>query len=345
MKRAIAVAAILLTMAIFSRPAFPADGPIAAVRTEPLGKRELASTITGYGTVGTDPRNTTTINFPYAVQITRLPVILGEVVRKGAPLVEVSVSPSDAMGFALARSNLEFARAELARVQSMADQQLATRSRLDQAKKNVIDAERALAVQRKLGTDKGSTLISAPFAGVISMVNAAPGDRVPAGTTVVQLARQDRLRVVVGIEPEEMGRIRPGMPVRVSSVFDERVIIAGRVEKVFGMINPQTRLVDVSVALSPGQSSALVAGTRVKGVITLNRRKEYAVPRSALLKDAGGAYLFVVRNGRAHRVAVTPGVESGGMVAVNGRIAPGERVVVLGNYELRNGMEVREEGK
>lgn len=345
MTRTIPLGIILISLAAFSNPAFSGGGPVAAVRTTTLKTGELASTITGYGIVSTDPRNTTAINFPYAAQITRLLITPGEVVRKGALLAEVAISPTDAQGFAEARSNLDFARSELARTETMAAQQLATRSQLDQARKNVADAERSLAVQQRLGTNRGRTSITAPFTGIVSIVSVAQGDRVSAGTTIIQLARRDRLRVVIGIEPEDMVRVRPGMPVLISSVFDRKAALSGRVAKVYGMVNPQTRLVDVAVALGTARGSSLVAGTRVQGVITLNRHKGFVVPRSAVLKDAGGAYIFVVRNGRAHRVAVTTGIESNGMVAIDGRITPGDRVVTRGNYELREGMDVREDGR
>lgn len=345
MKRAVVLGILLLTFPLYPGRSFSADTPTAAVRTAPLQQHELTDAITGYGVVGADPRSTININFPSAGQITHLWGRRGEVVTRGTPLVEMSLSPADALGYAQTRSNLEFSRAELARVQSMTDQQLATRSQLDQARKNVADAQGALAAQRKLGTDAGSKTIRAPFDGIVSMVSVAPGDRIQAGATLLQLARHDRLNVLIGVEMEEMGRVRPGMPVLVSSVFDSRLTVSGRVEKVFGMINPQTRLVDVSVSLMSNRAGGLVPGTRVRGIIILNRRKEYAVARSAALKDAGGAYLFVVRNGRAHRVAVTPGIESNGVVAVSGKVAPGDRVVVLGNYELHDGMQVREEPK
>ncbi len=343
MKHIITLGILLLTCSLYSGQAFPAETPIATVRTTPLRQHELAETITGYGTVSADPRATININFPAAGQITRLWVSQGEVVPKGAPLVELSLNPADALGYTQASTNLDFAKAELARVQSMADQQLATRSQLDQARKNVTDAQNALATQRKLGTGSGSRTIKAPFDGIVSMVGIALGDRIQAGATALQLARHDRLHVIVGIEPEEMSRVRPGMSVLVFPVFNSRLTVSGRVEKVFGMINPQTRLVDVSVALMPNRSAGLVPGTRVRGVITLNRSKGYAVSRNAVLKDAGGSYLFVVKSGRAHRVAVSTGVESDGIIAVTGKIAAGNRIVVLGNYELHDKMPVREE--
>lgn len=315
----------------------------ALVRTEPLKKQVIAATITGYGLVGMDPLTTVNINFPVAGQVSRLFVSQGELVAKGAPLVELSLSVNEALSYSQARSNLDFARSELERTQHMTDQQLATRSQLQQARKNVDDAGAAMAAQRKLGTNIGIRLIKATFDGIVGQVSVAPGDRLQAGATALQLARRDRMKVTIGIEPEDMGQVRPGMPVQVSSVFDERLVVPGRVEKVFGMINPQTRLIDVTVTLRSKPAAGLTPGTRVKGAITLQSRGGYAVPRSAVLRDAGGAYLFVVRKGLARRVAVIAGIEGGGKVAVSGRLLPGDRVVVLGNYELRDGMATREQ--
>jgi RND family efflux transporter MFP subunit len=319
-----------------------ADNPTVLVQTAPLARQELAATISGYGLVSADPMNTTSINFPHAGQVVSLPVNPGELVSKGTPLVEIATSPADAMTYSQALTGVEFARKELARVRSMADKQLATASQVGKASKDLMDAEAAVTAQRRLGTDSARTLVRAPYDGIVSAVNVAPGDRIQPGATVLQLARRDRLKVVIGIEPEQMRRVKRGMPVRLSPVFDGQMSVAGRVEKIYGMINPQTRLVDVSVSLKPGEAARLVPGLRVRGVISLHRGKGYAVPRQAVLKDARGSYIFVVRERRAHRVDVTPGIENGGVVGISGALAAGERVVILGNYELREGMAVRE---
>ena len=343
MIRSVTLLLLLIALLLPVNRALSAESPIAAVRTEPLKKQLLAATITGYGMVGMDPLTTVNINFPVGGQVSRLFVSQGELVTKGTPLVELSLGVTEALRYSRTRSDLDFARSELKRTRSMADRQLATRSQLDQARKNVTDAEAVLAAQQKLGTNLGTRVIRAPFNGIVGQVGVAPGDRIQAGVSAMQLARRDRLKVIIGIEPEEVGQVRSGMPVQISSVFDERFTVAGRVEKVFGMINPQTRLVDVTVALRSRPAAGLPPGTRVKGVVTLQSRSGYAAPRSAVLRDARGAYLFVVRKGLARRVAVTSGIEAGGAIAVSGRLTAGDRVVVLGNYELRNGMAVREQ--
>jgi membrane fusion protein (multidrug efflux system) len=67
------------------------------------------------------------------------------------------------------------------------------------------------------------------------------------------------------------------------------------------------------------------------------------VPRSAVLHDGNGDYLFQVSEGVARRVAVT--VESDGdrLLGISGAgLDPALKVVVQGNYELSDGMAVRE---
>ena len=66
------------------------------------------------------------------------------------------------------------------------------------------------------------------------------------------------------------------------------------------------------------------------------------VPPSAFLRLARGAYLLPVLDGQAVRVAVKPGIEADGLIAVRGPLDPTLPVVTLGNYELRDGMAVRE---
>ena len=84
-------------------------------------------------------------------------------------------------------------------------------------------------------------------------------------------------------------------------------------------------------------------GIRIKGTITVKEETSLAVPRSAVLKDAQGAYLFIVQNGRAHRVRIeTTGSDEGDLVAVKGPLKAGDAVVSVGNYELKDGMAVLE---
>ena len=84
---------------------------------------------------------------------------------------------------------------------------------------------------------------------------------------------------------------------------------------------------------------------QVRGEITLTSASTWTVPRSAVLRDARGAYIFQVKDGRARRVAVQTGVETDRVTEIRGGFEPSLPVVVTGNYELEDGMAVREAGR
>ncbi|MFG1952300.1 efflux RND transporter periplasmic adaptor subunit [Micromonospora sp. NPDC048830] len=65
------------------------------------------------------------------------------------------------------------------------------------------------------------------------------------------------------------------------------------------------------------------------------------VPASAVFSADGRDAVWVVRDGRAERAAVTVGVQGQDLVQILGGVAAGERVVVRGTDQVRAGQEVR----
>lgn len=80
----------------------------------------------------------------------------------------------------------------------------------------------------------------------------------------------------------------------------------------------------------------------MRGVIELRQERALTVQRTALLYDSVGAYVFVVRDGRAHRVTVVPDLDGQGVTGVKGALKAGDVVVVQGNYELQDGVKVEQ---
>lgn len=330
---------VLLSLLVASSNLPAADAPSAQVQTVMLKRQPMADTVSGYGVVSPETRALQTVSLPRPGQILGLLVSAGQLVKKGAPLLEFATGATAALGFRQAQQAVEFAQSEVVRVAQLASQQLATQSQLAVAKKSLADAEAALHAQKTIGSGQAVEQLRAPFDGVVFTVQATQGDRLAAGAPVLQLAREGGQRVLLGVEPVEVVRVRPGMSVSVAPVFDPEQKLAARVAQVFGMINPQTQFVDVLVAL---QAGGLLPGTRVHAEIQLSRKAEWVVPRSAVLRDSRGAYIFQVRAGRAHRVVVQTGLDRDGLIAVQGEFATSEPVVSQGNYELRDGMDVRE---
>ena len=330
-------AVFLLSMLITAAP-MAADLPTVEVETVALKQQQMAETVSGYGVVSPDTGALQSISLPRPGQIVSLLVSPGQVVKKGAPLLEFATGADAALSYRQAQHAVDFALGEVVRIEQLLSQQLATQSQLAAAKKMQTDAKAALRAQEKIGAGRTLERVKAPFDGVVMSLQAGQGDRLAAGAPALQLARAGGQRVVLGVEPDEVARVRPGMAVSVAPVFDPERKVAGRVTQVFGMINPQTQFVDVLVDVPSG---GLMPGMRVRAQIQLNLQTEWVVPRSAVLRDSQGAYVFQVRDSKAHRVAVQTGLERDGLIAVHGAFAANEPVVSLGNYELQDGIGVR----
>ncbi|BAP88893.1 putative Secretion protein HlyD [Burkholderiales bacterium GJ-E10] len=314
----------------------------ALVQTVAAQQRVLTRTVTGFGAVAFAPGGVVNGNFAKAGRVVRVAVAAGERVRRGEVLIEIAADPSASLAYAQAGDAARYARQEMARTRSLFARQLATRAQLDAAQRALADAEHALAAQRAMGAQIGRDRLVAPFDGTVVSVAAVPGDRFAAGANLVQVARADRLRAMLGVESADGRGLRPGLAVALVSVSDPRSTGTGTVAWVGGGIDPQTGLIPVAVRV---ESGSLLAGARVRGDIAVTRRRVLAVPRQAVLREGSQAYLFQVADRRAHRVAVQTGIEDAGWTEVRGRLASGEPVVVLGNYELQDGMTVREESR
>jgi membrane fusion protein, multidrug efflux system len=167
------------------------------------------------------------------------------------------------------------------------------------------------------------------------------GDRVQPNTTVLKLARTDRVQVTVGLQPEDAARVQTGMAAEVVPVFAPDSRLSGVVRGATGTINPATKRLDVWVELVAAEQE-LVPGTAVSVEIVLDQHTGWVVPRDAVLRDGKGDYIFQVTGGKAERVPVKTGIETDKYTEIIGPIDTKRPIVTVGNYELQDGMAVRE---
>ncbi|MDE2047935.1 MAG: efflux RND transporter periplasmic adaptor subunit [Betaproteobacteria bacterium] len=338
------LAAALLIGSLAARADEPA-APSVLVQTQALTQHTLRTTLTGYGVLVPATSSTTTLSAARPGRVAALAVGLGQRVRRGATLATLNADPGAVAAVQQAQAALDLTKGELERTQRLLADQLATQSQLSTAQKNLRDAQSALDAQLALGSAKGQDTLRAPFDGVVVAVTAALGDRVAAGAPIVQVARSDALLATVGIEPEDSSKVRAGMPATLHPVLGEGPVVAARVTDVRGLVNPQTQLVDVQLKPKAGMVGGLIPGVRVRADIELGSVTGYAVPRNAVLQDGQGSYLYQTDGRTAKRVSVTAGPQQGGLLIVRGPLNPALRVVVTGNYELRDGMALREQAQ
>ncbi|MGA9854355.1 MAG: efflux RND transporter periplasmic adaptor subunit [Gammaproteobacteria bacterium] len=313
----------------------------ALVETAPVTERRVASSLPVYGTLQAAPRENRTLAASRDSIIAGVAVTSGERVHKGQLLITLAPTPQSHIAWVQAKSGLAYAKTALQRTRSLYKEHLATREQLAAAEKELSDAQATLTVAQQAGGNRPLPMRATGNAVVTSvMVNT--GEQVAANTALLTLAAQGGLQARLGVAPEQAGALHAGLPVTLHSIFNPDIRVSGKITSVGGMLDPDTGLYDVFVHL-PRATHDVLLGEQVQGEITLSDARSLAVPRSAVLRDAHGAYVFIVHKHVARRVDVKTGFDDDTWIAVQGELHAGEQVVTLGNYELEDGMAVREQ--
>lgn len=329
--------------------------PVAQVTVANVQRAMIAPKVVAYGTVVIAQDSQTAISLPYAAQIKRLHVSVGQTVRRGDTLFSAVADPAVKLATQQAQNAVMLARGEQQRIRELFEQRLATNSQLATADKALVDAEQALNAQRQLSADPGSgeSIIRAPYDGVVVQLTGTQGDRVASGAVVMQLGRTDgaptHIGVMLGLDPAVRHAVPLGAAVAVTSLAapaeSDTETLTGRVSGMQVAINALSHMIDALVEVEAPDGVALIPGEPVQGVIVLAGREHWVVPRLAVLQDDQGAYVYQVVQGHVRRVPVQVRVDNGEKLGVEGQLQVGQPLVVQGNYQLVDGMAVREAGQ
>jgi len=313
----------------------------ALVQTATIRERSVAQILQIFGSIEPGPRQLKEIVAPRASEV-ELSVVAGARVKRGAPLLTLAATPESAVLYAQAKSEANYARSALTRTRNLFQEKLVTHDQLATAEKALANAQANLEAQQQMGGGHAAVM-RAPADGVITAVHVASGARVAANTTLLTLVEQGGLYARLGVTPGLAPGVRVGMPATLSAVFNPQLSLQAKVSQVGGVVDAASGLVDVLASITGKAGEQFMPGTFVTADITLNETHSLAVPHSAVLRDAQGTYVFIVENHVAHRLNVKAGIDDGTWIAVQGDLKAGESVVTLGNYELQDGMAVREQ--
>ncbi len=320
-----------------------ASAPVATVRSQLPKVQSVADDLSAVGDVNAG--QTSGLSFPRAGQVVSLGVVVGDRFSKGAVLATLAPDPVVKQAWQAAVDAAGLARREWERQKQLLASHLATQSVVDTAEKAMLDAQGALKALEEQGGGTGTNPLVAPFDGVVSAVSVVQGDRVQPGAPILQVGRADLLRVLIGIEPADRARVRAGTHVTLWPVVGPAVDakpIELALSEVQDAVDPKTQLINVVAMLPRAVAGQLAPGMKARALLQVGTVSAVAVPRNAVLTDEKGDYVFQVASGKARRVAVSKKLDDGTLVAIDGIKDMKLPVVTEGNYELEDGMAVKE---
>ena len=304
-------------------------------------QRTFHAQVAAFGQLAADNRNALSLSLPQAGEITATDAIAGQRVKRGDPLLKLATDPATRSAYLQAQSAVTVARDDLARTTRLQAEKLATNTQLDAARKALSDAQAALDAQAKLGGSQATTMLRAPADGVIIALDVQRGQRIAAGTALLQFTPDVALAAQLGIDPGAATEVHTGMPVTLKPVYAAHGVspLQATVAMVGDAVNPQTHLIDVVAALDA--KTPMPAGTALSASIATTPITAWAVPRDALQSDEQGDFVLQIEHGKAKRVDVKVLAPNGSPVGVEGALDAQAPVITLGSYEVSDGDPVR----
>lgn len=187
----------------------------------------------------------------------------------------------------------------------------------------------AKAQSERSGYNLSRTRVSAPVSGRVDSRLVAAGDFVTVGKGMFQIATSDRLRVRLPFPESAAERIKPGLPVMLSTPTAPGALQV-KVQEVRPMVGTSNRAFEVVVEVAnPG---GWKPGASVNGAVVLEEHPEaVVVPEISVVLRPAGKVVYVVENDKATQRLVRTGVVQNGMVEIVSGLKAGETVAVDGS--------------
>ncbi len=179
------------------------------------------------------------------------------------------------------------------RLENLFAQRLATNDQVATARKALEDAKIQMEAQVKIGAGAGEQTIRAPFDGVVTGLAATPGDKVQANNTIATLVSRSNLTVQLSLEPEDAAKLTTGANVKLTDTFGGAAI-EGKLRTIGAAVDPTTHLVKALCDVPAAAGAHLALGATLVAHIELPAKQGILVPRTALLEDSSGPYIFTI---------------------------------------------------
>lgn len=305
------------------------------------------------------PTRLAKVALPLSGRVRQVLVTLGDHVRSAQTLMTVETPESSTLQSALRQANADVTHRHAAVAKAEADLSRARDLLANRAiaQKDVVTAEAALAevnaaleqaraieddVNRRLrllGVDvqrqEGLITVRSPMAGEVVDITVAPGEyRSDTAAPVMTVADLSRVWVVAAVPETGLAQVQSNQRVTiVLSAYPEQEF-EGRVTRVAGALDPDTRTAKIIAELSNPRGQfkpQMFARVRYTGPA----RAVVTIPIGAVIHDERRTTVFVEQaRGHFERRDVSLGPRHGTTVVVTKGLTAGDRVVIDGTMLL-----------
>ncbi|QPC89149.1 efflux RND transporter periplasmic adaptor subunit [Mesorhizobium sp. INR15] len=345
---AIGLSALILLGACSAEPEKAPEiiRPVLSVVVQPRTSQTL-----GFAGV-VEPEFSASLAFRLLGRVVTRDVDVGDLVTKGTTIATLDPTALE-LALQAAKAGLSNAQAEFTNAAASEERQRAlladkntsqaTYDAAQQARQAAqANVERAKAALAKSEEQLGYARLFSDFDGIVTAVGAEVGQTVPAGQTVVTVARSDVREAVVDIPDQLTGDLKAGTGFDVILQSLPSIRAEGKLREIAPQADSSTRtrrvrltLLDAPTAFRLGSTVTATRVTAIDPTIEL--------PLSALLEKDGKQQVWVV-DPQSSKVAlrdIKVGTKQANSFAVAGGLDAGMRVVTAGVHSLTAGETVK----
>ena len=344
---------LLGTLGACSKTA-PAPEPIRAVKVITVGTAPVLSQYEFSGEVKAQVESR--LGFRVGGKIIKRQAELGQRVKAGQVLAQIDpqdyklAADAARAQVAAAQTNRDLAGADFKRYQELKNQNFISGAELERRESTLKAAEAQLQQARsQLGVQANQAnyaSLVADVSGIVTAVEAEPGQVVSAGAPVVRIAADGPRDVVFSVPEDKLAGLVPGAPVKIR-VWSQNRQTTGKIREIGASSDPQTRTYAVKASLDAGETLALGSTAYVVPELptpptTSAMTQVIKLPTTALRQEGKVTAVWVLDqasmtvNSQVIQVATADGNE----VVVAGGLKPGMLVVSAGVHVLSPGQKV-----
>lgn len=348
----------------------PTREQLASLGVAPVQMMIFRSEQTTDGIIAYNDDTTTQVFSPYSGRVTRVVAELGDLVKKGDPLMTVAASE-----FVQAKNNLITARAQvnltvasekrqhelyLAKAAALKDW-LQSKADLATAEGNLQAARNQLSILGKSGhaisalereakepETNPETLVRAPVSGTIIQRQVGLGQflqsaSIPGGATipVYTIGNLSTVYLIANVREVDAPLMRVGQPVEVRVLALPDRVFKAKLSWVAPAIDPNTHRLQVRAIIANSDGALKPMMFANFSIITsAEASSSVGVPQSAVVYEGSEAHVFVANSDGT--LAIRPihiGRSNGDMLEVTSGLATGEKIVTSGSLFIDRATE------
>ena len=185
--------------------------------------------------------------------------------------------------------------------------------------------------------------ISAPVDGIVMARNVEAGDGVQPGKVLLVLSPQGAMQLVLQIDEKNLKWLHAGQNALASADAFAEQKFAAQVTFINPAVDPQRGAIEVRLDVTEAIAQLRQDMTVSVDIEVARKPQALHIPLAAL-HDANQAapWVLLVRDGRALRHAVVPGLQAQGRVEIVSGLQAGDRLVPVAQSTVHEGDRIRQ---